>query len=162
MRRHQWPAQPPPTTGGVRVHGERTLAALHCVRLQLSEILAYPTGMQLRLALTATEICGDIARHETRALTDREDFSAHWSYLTVHIRVDDLYGEADPYDPLTTNTGVGRAMEYRTVPRYWIGVLPASGALTITAGWPRMGLEPVTTTLELDPHRYQPSNNRKG
>ena len=53
MGRHRWPTQPPPTTGGRRVHGPTVLADLHCVRLQLSEIIAYPTGMQIRLALTA-------------------------------------------------------------------------------------------------------------
>ncbi|QTJ70480.1 hypothetical protein HYG77_33705 (plasmid) [Rhodococcus sp. ZPP] len=149
MGRHRWPAQPPPTTGGRRVHGPKVLADLHCVRLQLSEIIAYPSGMQIRLALTATEICAEIARHETRALTNRDDFSAQWSYLTVTIGVDDLSGEADPYYPLTTNTGVGKGMEYRTVPRYWINTLPTSGTITLIAGWPQIGLEPVTTTAEV-------------
>jgi hypothetical protein len=131
------------------VHGPTVLADLHCVRLQLSEVIAYPLGMQIRLALTAVDICGEIARHETRALTNRDDFSAQWSYLAVRIRVDGLVGEADPYYPLTTNTGVGRSMEYRTVPRYWINILPTSGSITLTAGWPQIGLEPVTTTVEV-------------
>lgn len=54
MGRHRWPAQPPPTFGGKRVHGPTVLADLHCVRLQLSEIIAYSIGMQICLALTLT------------------------------------------------------------------------------------------------------------
>ncbi|QHE72868.1 hypothetical protein [Rhodococcus sp. WAY2] len=146
MRRWRWPALAPPATGGNRVHGPSLLAASPCVRLELSEIVAYPSGMQLLLALTATDISAQIACHETRALTDRNDFSAHWSYLTVQIGVDDLHGEADPYCPVTTAAGSGTTTFYRTVPGYWIRT-PTSGVVTLTAAWPLIGLEPITTTL---------------
>ncbi|AWK74792.1 hypothetical protein CBI38_27780 [Rhodococcus oxybenzonivorans] len=160
MRRHRWPAQPPPATGGTQVHGPTVLAAHQGLTLQLNDITAYPSGMQLRLVLTATGRCAELAHHETRTLTDPEDYSGHWSYLSVFVTVGDIEGEADPYHPVTRSTRGRPPTEYRTLPHYWVGTCQDSGALTLTAGWEEIGLPPTTTTIKLGPNPYLPSTSR--
>lgn len=148
MRRHRWPTQPPPSTGGVPVHGRRVLAAHPGLTLQLDDITVYPTGMHVRLALTATNLCAELAHHETRLLTNSDDFSGSWSYLSVRVRVGDIEGEADPYLPVTRSSRTCSAPQYRTSPQYWVNSLD-SEIVTLTAGWPQIGLEPIQESMRL-------------
>ena len=133
------------------MHGGRVLAAHPAVTLQLDDITAYPTGMQLRLTLAATSLCAELAHHETRPLTDPDDFSGSWSYLCVRVHAGDLEGEADPYLPVTRplRPCSTTAIQYRTCPRYWIDNLD-SNTLTVTAGWPQIGLEPIQENIDID------------
>ncbi|QHE73644.1 hypothetical protein GFS60_07307 (plasmid) [Rhodococcus sp. WAY2] len=138
--------------------GRRVLAAHPGVTLQLDGITAYPTGMQLRLTLAATNLCAELAHHETRPLTNPDDFSGSWSYLCVRVRVGDLEGEADPYLPVTRPPRPCSTTQYRTCPRYWIDNLDSE--LTVTAGWPQIGLEPIQESIDIDTHPYLTGNPR--
>lgn len=93
MRRRRWPAAAPPATGGVVVYGPVELATTRDLTLRLAEVVAHPAGLELRIELTATGRTADRARHETRPLDDPDDPSARWSYLAVHVRVDDVVGK---------------------------------------------------------------------
>lgn len=149
MRRHRWPAVPAPTTGGLPIHGPRVLVALPGMLLQLTTILAYPTGLEIRMVFTAIGVAAERARHETRALTDPADTSARWSYLQTWVCLDTLAGQADPFHPLTGSLDTAAVNQYRTAPRYWINTSPHSHMLTITTEWIRVGLSPSRTTVQL-------------
>lgn len=153
MRRRRWPAAAPPATGGVVVYGPVELATTRDLTLQLAEVVAHPTGLELRIELTATGRTADRARHETRPLDDPDDPSARWSYLAVHVRVDDVVGEADPsHLQSTSRVATSEASEYHTEPRYWVAAYPESGVITLTVGWPEIGLHARTDVIRLGPN----------
>ncbi|MFV9459567.1 hypothetical protein ACNJ7E_39850 [Rhodococcus sp. NM-2] len=81
----------------------------------LTGVTAYPAGVALCLVLVATGIPAELARHETRPLTDPHDRSAHWSYLRVRVRMDDQAGDADPYEPASCTSSPGPPDQYRTL-----------------------------------------------
>ncbi|MFZ2178180.1 MAG: hypothetical protein WAW17_29970 [Rhodococcus sp. (in: high G+C Gram-positive bacteria)] len=158
MRRRRWPAAPPPTTEGLPVTGAAVLVSRRDVNLRVTEIVAYPTGMEVRLDLTVRGRSAHRARHETRPLDDPDDPSARWSYLAVSVRVDDLEGEADPrHPPAPSKAARSDASVYHTQPLYWIGAYPRSGSITITAGWTQIGLKPMTTTIRVGPNPSVPA-----
>ncbi|MFC0454476.1 hypothetical protein [Rhodococcus jostii] len=151
MRRPRWPAVAPPTTGGHRVHGPLLLTTEEHLTLELFEVVAFPDGLHLRMALTATGRPAELAQYETRSLSDPDDPSTRWSYLSVRARVDDIEGEADPYHPTSASKACRSGPpEYRTEPHYWLDAIPASGFIAVTAGWPRIGLGSTTTTIGLE------------
>ncbi|OWY81525.1 hypothetical protein [Rhodococcus sp. BUPNP1] len=152
MRRHRWPALAPPPERGLYVRSPLLLATEKDLILELSSVTAFASGLLLKLALRVTGLRADFARHETRPLTDPQDWSAQWSYLSVRVRSDDLDGPADPRRPSEPDSGASRA--YRTTPTYWIGGYPRSGSLTVTVGWTEIGLHPVTFTLALGPNPF--------
>jgi hypothetical protein len=121
--------------------------------LRLAEVVAHPTGMLLRVELTARGRSADLARHETRPLDDPDDPSARWSYLAVNVQVDDMEGVADPRHPHSTSkSDAADASEYHSAPDYWISDYPESGTITLTAGWKEIGLLPRTRTITLGPN----------
>ncbi len=147
VRSPRWPATAPPPCGGDRVHGRRLLTVRTHLTLELVRITAYPCGLALQLALTATGRPARRALHQTRPLTDPADPSAQWSYLDVWAGTDDL-AVADPYFPRpdlhATATGI---CTFRSEPLYW---LPAPArTVTLTAEWPQIGLPASLTTLDL-------------
>ncbi|MFF2115584.1 hypothetical protein ACFVWH_45805, partial [Rhodococcus koreensis] len=73
MRRLRWPPTAPPPCGGVQVHGRLQLSADTHLTLNLSRIIAYPSGLAVHLTLTATGHPAERAQHETRPLTDPAD-----------------------------------------------------------------------------------------
>ncbi|NDV04323.1 hypothetical protein GXW84_07180 [Rhodococcus sp. IEGM 248] len=153
MRRRRWPAAPPPATEGIVVHGPVELVTSRDLSLRLAEVVAHPTGMLLRVELTARGRSADLARHETRPLDDPDDPSARWSYLAVNVQVDDMEGVADPRHPHSTSkTDAADASEYHSAPHYWISDYPESGTITLTAGWKEIGLLPRTRTITLGPN----------
>ncbi|MFE7423311.1 hypothetical protein [Rhodococcus sp. NPDC057529] len=149
MGNHRWPGIAELQGGGTPIHGRRTLAAQENVSVELVAVFAYPGGLSLRLMVTATGAVAAAARHETRPLTDPADTSARWSYLLVRVRVDDQDAVADPFHPLTRALGTGPEALYRSEPRYWIPLFPASRAIAVTTGWPEIGLDPTTTLVEV-------------
>ncbi len=121
---------PPPSWRGVGiVHGRSVLAAGLGITVELIDLLRYPAGVELRLALTAYGHAAQQARYETRPLTDPPgDPSPRWSFLRTHVRAGDLTGEADPYQaPPILSTGTTRLIDFRTTPRYWIDGIPRAG-----------------------------------
>lgn len=58
------------------VHGPVELVTSRDLSLRLAEVVAHPTGMLLRIELTARGRSADLARHETRPLDDPDDPSA--------------------------------------------------------------------------------------
>ncbi|MDF3311570.1 hypothetical protein P3H15_42080 [Rhodococcus sp. T2V] len=153
MRRHRWPALAPPTTGGVVVHAGMPIAADKDLALELSAATAFASGLLLRFTLCVSGVRADFARYETRALTDPGDWSAQWSYLAVRVGADDLDGFADPFHPTPDPASQG-SRPYRTTPQYWIGTYPTTGSLTVTTGWPQVGLHPTSVTLTLGPSPF--------
>ncbi|QYB00653.1 hypothetical protein I1A62_06875 (plasmid) [Rhodococcus sp. USK10] len=149
MARNRWPGIAPPGTGGVAVHGRRVLIARPEVVVQLTGVTTYPAGVSLSLVLTATGIPAELARHETRPLTDPHDESAHWSYLWVRVRMDDQSGDADPYEPASCAAPTGPPEQYRTAPRYWIPGYPSTGEITLTTSWHQIGLPASIDVLDL-------------
>ncbi|MGV9869733.1 serine/threonine protein kinase [Rhodococcus koreensis] len=151
MRSPRRPATAPPPCGGDRVHGRRLLTADTHLTLQLVHITAYPCGLALQLALSATDRPARRAVHETRPLTDPADPSARWSYLDVWAGTDDL-SVADPYfsrpDLHAATSGI---CTYRSEPLYWLPVPPPARTVTLTAGWPQIGLPVSVTTASLAP-----------
>ncbi|MGV9869383.1 serine/threonine protein kinase [Rhodococcus koreensis] len=160
MHRRRWPANPPPPCGGVRVHGHRVLAADTHLTLELGRIVAFDSGLAVYLALTATGIPAERARHETRTLTDPADRSARWSYLEVWAGTDRI-AVADPYlarPDLRAGTA-GRCV-YRTEPQYWIDPPQPVRSVTLTAEWPRIGLAPTVAALTLARRDHASTNRR--
>ncbi|MFE7421735.1 hypothetical protein [Rhodococcus sp. NPDC057529] len=153
MRRHRWPALAPPTTGGIVVHTGMPIVAEKDLALELSAATAFASGLGLRFTLRVTGVRADFARYETRPLTDPGDWSAQWSYLAVHLGADDLAGFADPFHP-TPDSGQDGSGPYRTTPQYWIGTYPTTRSLTVTTGWPHVGLHPTSVTLTLGPSPF--------
>ena len=135
------------------VHGPVELVTSRDLSLRLAEVVAHPTGMLLRVELTARGRSADLARHETRPLDDPDDPSARWSYLAVNVQVDDMEGVADPRHPHSTSkTDAAEASEYHSAPHYWISDYPESGTITLTAAWKEIGLLPRTRTITLGPN----------
>nr|WP_244461446.1 hypothetical protein [Rhodococcus sp. ZPP] len=150
--RRRWPAAPPPAWRGVGiVHGRSVLAADLGITVELVDLLRYPAGVELRLALTAFGHAAQQARYETRPLTDPGDPSPRWSFLRTHVRAMDLTGEADPYQAPILSTGTRRSIDFRTAPRYWIDGIPAPASLTVTVEWVRIGLAAMSSTIEIGP-----------
>jgi hypothetical protein len=83
MRRHRWPAITPPSDRGLRVLAPTPIVAEKDLALELSAVTAFASGLLLQIAMRVTAIRADFARHETRPLTDPQDWSAQWSYLAV-------------------------------------------------------------------------------
>ncbi|EID79546.1 MULTISPECIES: hypothetical protein [Rhodococcus] len=132
------------------VHGRRVLIARPEVAVQLTGVTAYQAGVALSLVLVATGIRAELARHETRPLTDPHDESAHWSYLRVRVRMDDQAGDADPYEPASCAAPPGPPEQYRTAPCYWIPGYPRTGgALTLTTSWHQIRLPASVDVLDL-------------
>ncbi|MFD9668400.1 serine/threonine protein kinase [Rhodococcus sp. NPDC059968] len=117
--------------------------------LELVRIVAFDSGLAVYLALTATGIPAQRARHQTRTLTDPADGSARWSYLEVCAGADRI-AVADPYlaRPDLQACTAGRCM-YRTEPQYWIDTPAPVRSVTLTAEWPQIGLRPTVATLAL-------------
>lgn len=148
--RRRWPAAPPPPGPGVSVHRRAVLAAGLGITVELVDLLLYPIGMELRLALTTYGHTARQARYETRPLTDPDDPSAQWSFLRTQVRYGDLQGEADPYQAPILSFGTTRLADFRTTPRYWIGGgAPTPASLTVTVEWARIGLAPTTSTVDV-------------
>ncbi len=123
--------------------------------LELSAVTAFASGLLLQLAMRVNGIRADFARYETRPLTDPQDWSARWSYLSVLIGVDDRDEDGGPADPLhPTEPGVDESGPYRTTPWYWIGTYPRTGALAITTSWTEIGLHPTSIVLALGPSPF--------
>lgn len=78
------------------MHGHRQLSAHTHLTLELVRITAYPSGLPVQLALTATGRPARRALHQTRPLTDLAVPSARWSSLNVWAGTADL-AVADPY-----------------------------------------------------------------
>ncbi|QTJ70780.1 hypothetical protein HYG77_32185 (plasmid) [Rhodococcus sp. ZPP] len=133
------------------VHGRSVLAADLGITVELVDLLRYPAGVELRLALTAFGHAAQQARYETRPLTDPGDPSPRWSFLRTHVRAMDLTGEADPYQAPILSTGTRRSIDFRTAPRYWIDGIPAPASLTVTVEWVRIGLAAMSSTIEIGP-----------
>lgn len=131
------------------MHGRRVLIARPEVVVQLTGVTDYPAGVSLCLVLTATGIPAELARHETRPLTDPRDESAHWSYLRVRVRMDDQSGDADSYEPASCAAPPGPPEQYRTAPRYWIPGYPSTGEITLTTSWHQIGLPVSVDVLDL-------------
>ncbi|KAF0956762.1 hypothetical protein MLGJGCBP_00256 [Rhodococcus sp. T7] len=147
----------PPTTGGFDVHGHLALSTGEQLTLDLLAVRAFPEGLHLRMAVTATGRTATAALHQTRALTDPADLSAQWSYLAVRVRVDDCDADADPSFPKPdTQARSGGLATYRTEPHYWIGTVPTCASLMFSAGWPEIGLDTATTTVYLESHTVSP------
>ena len=131
------------------MHGHRLLSAHTHLTLELTRITAYPSGLAVQLALTATGRPARRALHQTRPLTDPADPSARWSYLDVWAGTDYL-AVADPYLPRpdlqATATGI---CTYRSEPLYWLPVPPPVRTVTLTAEWPQIGLPASVTTVNL-------------
>lgn len=131
------------------MHDHRVLAADPHVTLELGRIVAFGSGLAVYLALTATGIPAQRARHETRTLTDTADRSARWSYLDVWAGTDRI-AVADPYlarpDLQACTAGL---CTYRTEPQYWIDTPTPVRSVTLTAEWPQIGLQPTVATLAL-------------
>ncbi len=161
VRRLRWPATAPPPCGGVQVHGRLQLSADTHLTLNLSRIIAYPSGLAVHLTLTATGHPAERAQHETRPLTDPADPSAQWSYLDVWAGTDYL-AVADPYlhhpDRQESTAGTCR---YRTQPMYWLPVSPPAPRVALTAEWPRIGLPASVTTVALSPAEHTPTPRRR-
>ncbi|WP_009473118.1 serine/threonine protein kinase [Rhodococcus sp. JVH1] len=160
VHRRRWPANPPPPCGGVRVHGRRVLAADPHLTLELGRIVGFGSGLAVYLALTVTGIPAERARHETRTLTDPADRSARWSYLGVCAGADRI-AVADPYlahpDLQACTAGL---CTYRTEPQYWIDTPAPVRSVTLTAGWPQIGLAPTVATLTLARRDHASTNRR--
>ena len=123
--------------------------------LELSAVTAFASGLLLQLAMRVTGIRADFARYETRPLTDPQDWSARWSYLTVLVRVDDRDDVGGPADPLhPSEPGSGDSGRYRTTPWYWIGAYPRTGSLTVTTSWTEIGLHPTSIVVGLGPSPF--------
>ncbi|PBC51466.1 serine/threonine protein kinase [Rhodococcus sp. ACPA1] len=160
MRMRRWPENPAPACGGTEVHDHRLLATGHHLTLHLNRVVAYDTGLAVHLALTAAADPARRARHQTRPLTDPQDLSARWSYLDVWLDVIDHLVVADPYRarPDVHAAAAGRCT-YRTEPQYWIPTESdvAVRAITLTAEWREIGLEPTLATVAL----VRPVNPRR-
>ncbi|MFC9356542.1 serine/threonine protein kinase [Rhodococcus sp. NPDC057014] len=153
MRTHRWPENPAPAYGGTEVHGQRLLATGHQLTLHLTRVVAYDTGLAVHLALTAAADPARWARHQSRPLTDPQDLSARWSYLDVWLGIIDHLAVADPYRPRPdVHASAAGICTYRTEPQYWIPTDPlvAVRAITVTAEWLEIGLEPTVAAIALD------------
>lgn len=128
------------------------LAAETHLTLDVIRTVAFESGLAVHLALTATGAPAEMAHRQTRPLTDPDDWSAEWSYLTVWATVENTDAEADPYLPRPDvhACDAGRSV-YRTEPRYWLGTPPIVRSVTLTAGWPQIGLPATTAILALEP-----------
>ncbi|MGW5152988.1 serine/threonine protein kinase [Rhodococcus koreensis] len=136
------------------------MAADTHLTLELGRIVAFDSGLAVYLALTATGIPAERARHETRTLTDPADRSARWSYLEVCAGTDRI-AVADPYlarPDLRAGTA-GRCV-YRTEPQYWIDPPQPVRSVTLTAEWPRIGLAPTVAALTLARRDHASTNRR--
>ncbi|ANS28689.1 hypothetical protein R1CP_20035 [Rhodococcus opacus] len=150
--RRRWPAAPPPPESGASVHRRAVLAADLGITVELTDLLLYPDGVELCLALTAYGHAARQARFETRHLTDPHDPCAQWSFLRTEVRYGNLHGEADPYQAPILSFGTTRLTNFRTTPRYWIGGgAPTPASLTVTVDWTRIGLAPTTSTVDVGP-----------
>ncbi|UZG55272.1 serine/threonine protein kinase [Rhodococcus opacus] len=142
------------------MHGHRGLAANPQVTLELGRIVAFDSGLAVYLALTATGIPAERARHETRTLTDPADRSARWSYLDVWAGTDRI-AVADPYltrpDLRASTAGL---CTYRTEPQYWLDTPAPVRAVTLTAEWAQIGLQPTVATLALTRLDHTTRNRR--
>ncbi|MFC9838765.1 serine/threonine protein kinase [Rhodococcus sp. NPDC127530] len=159
MRVRRWPETPAPACGGSEVHGHRLLATGHHVTLDLTRVVAYDTGLAVHLGLTATAGPARRARHQSRPLTDPRDMSARWSFLDVWLGIDHLV-VADPYRPRPdVHASAPGRCTYRTEPQYWIPTdsQVSVQAITLTAEWREIGLEPTLATIALD----RPVNPRR-
>lgn len=91
------------------VHGRRLPAAQTHLTLDLIRVVVFPSGVCVHLALTAAGVPAELARYQTRPLTDPDGHSARWSYLTVRAAVlarctpagagGDRHGPVDPDRP---------------------------------------------------------------
>jgi hypothetical protein len=158
MPRLRWPAVPPPLERGVRGHGRLVLAAAVGITVELTEVLLHPTGMDLRMQLTAFGRTAERVRYETRPLTDPDDPSAQWSFLHTLVRAGDCEGEgeADPYRSLVRSTGLNAPPDLRIELRYWIPVPPGPEKVAVTVRWTRLGLPATTSTVETGPLAHPP------
>jgi hypothetical protein len=153
MRTRRWSENPAPVCGGIEVHGHHRLATDHHVRLDLTRVVAYGTGLAVHLGLTATADPARRARHQSRPLTDPQDLSARWSSLDVWLGLIDHLAVADPYrlrpDVHAAAAGFCR---YRSEPQYWFptAAYVSVRAITLCAAWPAIGLEPTVATIALD------------
>ena len=134
----------------MRAHDRLLLTESAHMTLELLRITAYPSGLAVQLALTATGRPARRAWHETRPLTDPADPSARWSYLDVWAGTDELT-VADPYlhRPDLQATEVGNC-SYRSEPLYWLPLAHPVPAITLTAEWPQIALPASVTTMHLD------------
>lgn len=160
MRTHRWPENPAPACGGIEVHGHYLLATGRHLTFHLTRVVVYDIGLAVHLALTATAGPARRARHQTRPLTDPQDLSARWSYLDVWLGIIDPLVVADPYRsrPDVHASAAGRCT-YHTEPQYWVSTdsdVPVR-AITLTAEWREIGLEPFLATIALD----RPVNPRR-
>ncbi|NDV10847.1 serine/threonine protein kinase [Rhodococcus sp. IEGM 248] len=161
MGRPRWPAVAPPVSGGVEVHGRRLLAADAHLTLDVIRIVSFESGLAVHLALTATGAPAEGARRQTRPLTDPDDWSAEWSYLTVWAAAENTDAEADPYLPRPDVHACDAGLSvYRTEPRYWLGTPPTVRSVTLTAEWPQIGLPATTAILALEPTDQPSIGNR--
>ena len=154
MRRARWPGFAPPAASGTAVHGPTVLASKTHLTLDLLGIVAFSSGIHVRLALTATGRAAERAHHETRSLSDPTDPDTQWSYLSVLLQLGPVAGEADPYLPRSGSPlKWGGVPAYRTEPNYWLGTCTRPHDIMISAGWPEIGLGPtcVTALLEASP-----------
>jgi hypothetical protein len=156
MARNRWPGIAPPGTGGVAVHGCRVLIARPEVSVQLTGVTAFPDGVSLCLVLVATGVTAALAR----PLTDPHDESAHWSYLRVRMRMDDIAGDADPFEPVSCAVAPAPAQTYGTAPRYWIPGYPSTGALTLSTSWHQIGLSVSVDVLDLGVSPFSTESGR--
>ncbi|EID79867.1 hypothetical protein MLGJGCBP_07658 [Rhodococcus sp. T7] len=152
MRMRRWPENPAPACGGIEVHGQRLLATGNQLTLHLTRVVAYDTGLAVHLALTAADPARR-ARHQPRPLTDPQDLSARWSYLDVWLGTADHLVVADPYRPRPdVHAAAAGRCTYYTGPQYWIPTDTdvSVRAITLTAEWREIGLEPTLATIALD------------
>ncbi len=78
------------------MHGPTILASKTHITLDLLGIVAFSSGIHVRLALTATGRAAERAHHETRSLSDPTDPDTQWSYLSVLLQLGPVAGEATP------------------------------------------------------------------
>ena len=151
MKRERWIDAPAEIDLGAVVHGPLVLAAGSGVAVGLRCVFAHQTGLHLPLVVLATGVHAEAAGRQTGQPAAppgyRPSDPPGWSHLQVSGEVNGRVGEMEPFSA-SRSSSLDR---YTEQAEYWIGELPGDGVLRLTVGWPRIGLDPATTTLQLGP-----------
>jgi hypothetical protein len=151
VKRERWLSAPADENLGAVVHGPLVLAAGIGVAVGLRCVFAHQTGLHLPLVVLATGVHAEAAGRQTGQPAGprghRPSEPPGWSHLQVWGELNGRVGEMEPFSS-SCSSGLDR---YTEQAEYWIGDLPRDGVLRLNVGWPHIGLDPATTTLQLDP-----------
>jgi hypothetical protein len=157
MSAPRWPLERPPDDEmGVVVHGPVLLARSPGIAAGLRCVFAYPSGLQLPLALRAEGVQAEAANRGSYSpgLGERSGQpwrGEPWPGPALLAGTD---GEQRRVVPGAATSGGGRMLGgtddgYRFDGFYWIGHLPTDSTLRLTIAWPEAGLAETTTVLKL-------------